>query len=396
MRPRSASPFSSSFSLGLVGLLGLLGSSASGCGDDDAPAPHDGGSVDLGARDLGASDLGGGDTDLGADVDGGPRVDAGPSGGACARPLFPADAPWNQDVSTAAVDAESASVMAHLDSLGWGFGHMQIDFSLHVQCATGAPMRTFTPTSDFFDGDCDVAQVPVPVGGHVEGETGYACAGDGDCHLLVVDPSTQRLYEQWRVNIVGDVYEGGCLAVWDLAHTPPAAGRGERCTSADAAGLPMTALLFDADEVAADSIHHAIRLILPNDRIRAGIYVHPATHGTGPGGGASGGSDSPPYGARLRLRSDFPLASLPNDYARAVAHAMMRYGLVLSDGGNVALTAEDDENTTAKWDFTTDDRTLATGLGPRDLDTLQPGDFVMLEGGARYDWHDAPGCLRTP
>jgi serine/threonine-protein kinase len=376
-------------SLGLLGLVGLLVSTVTGCGDDDA-AVRDGGNVDLGARDLGP------DFDGGPPHDGGPTPDGGPPPAACARPLFPADAPWNQDISAAPVDGESAAVIANLDSLGWGLGHMQIDFSFHVQCATGAPLRTFTPTGDFYDGDCDVAQVPVPVGGHLEGETGYECTVGGDCHLIVIDPGTQRLYEQWRVNIVSDVYEGGCLAVWDLSSTPPPTGRGERCTSADAAGLPITALLFDADEVAADDIRHAIRLILPNDRIREDIYVHPATHGTGAPNGGSGGNDTPPYGARLRLRADYPLASLPNEYARAVAHAMMRYGLVLSDGGNVALTAEDDENTTAKWDFLTDDRTAATGLGPGDLDLLQPGDFVMIEGGTRFNWRDAPGCVRTP
>jgi len=382
-----------------VPVVALLALSACG-GDDVATVPDGGGPRDLGGgrTDLGPDFDAGPRPDLGPDFDAGPRPDSGVPAGACARPLFPADAPWNQEITGAAVDAESAAVIAHLDAVGWGLGRMQIDFSFHVQCATGAPMRTFTPTDDFYDGECDVAPVPVPVGGHLEGESGYACASDGDCHLIVIDPGTQRLYEQWRVNIVGDVYEGGCLAVWDLSRTPPASNRGERCTSADAAGLPIAALLFDADEVAADDIRHAIRFILPNDRIRAAIYVHPATHGTGGGSGrgASGGADSPPYGARLRLRGDYPLASLPNDYARAVARAMQRYGIVLSDGGNVALTAEDDENTTAKWDFDTDVRADATGLGPRDLDMIQPSDFAMIEGGMRYNWRDAPGCVLNP
>ena len=66
---------------------------------------------------------------------------------------------------------------------------------------------------------------------------------------------------------------------------------------------------------------------------------------------------------------------------------------MLSDGGNVALTAEDDEGTTAKWDFDTTPRSAATGLGPRDLDMIRPGDFQMIEGGTRYNWRDAPGCV---
>jgi hypothetical protein len=34
----------------------------------------------------------------------------------------------------------------------------------------------------------------------------------------------------------------------------------------------------------------------------------------------------------LRLRRDFPLASLPNDGARTVAVALQRYGMFLADG----------------------------------------------------------------
>ena len=32
-----------------------------------------------------------------------------------------------------------------------------------------------------------------------------------------------------------------------------------------------------ADEVASGSVDHALRFILPNDRIRAEVYVHPAS-----------------------------------------------------------------------------------------------------------------------
>src|SRR5262249_19627493 len=101
----------------------------------------------------------------------------------------------------------------------------------------------------------------------------------------------------------------------------PASGRGEQCTSADAAGFPIAPLLFDADEVAAGQVDHATRSILPNATIRARESVHPATHGPR---ATSGPAEAPPYGARLRLRADYPLASLPNDGARVVARAMQR------------------------------------------------------------------------
>ena len=53
---------------------------------------------------------------------------------------------------------------------------------------------------------------------------------------------------------------------------------------ADAAGFPIAPLLFNADELATGSINHAIRFILPNPRIRAKVFVHPATHAGAPAG----------------------------------------------------------------------------------------------------------------
>jgi len=322
---------------------------------------------------------------VGCGASGGDTPGSTPSGTpppSSAGRYFPAGAPWTQDVSQAAVDAESRDVIAFLDRLGWGLGRMQIDFSIEVLTApAGTTLRAFTPTGDHFSPDCDLDPIPVPAGGALEGESGYACESDGDCHLIVVDRGRQRLFEMWRADIRGDRFEGGCLAVWDLARVYPPSGRGEQCTSADAAGYPIAPLLFSADEVAAGTIAHAIRFILPNARIRRGEYVHPATHGTR---STSGPTDAPPYGARLRLRRDYPLDTLPAG-ARVVAQAMKTYGLLLADGGNVALTAQSDRFTAAKWDGL---------LGPRDLAALRPADFELVEGGARIPL--TLDCVRNP
>ena len=146
---------------------------------------------------------------------------------------------------------------------------MQIDFSIEVlEAGADTPMREFSPTGDWYEVECDLTAVPVPTGGALEGEDGYGCASDGDCHLIVADRVNQRLYEMWRANISGGEFFGGCLAVWDMSKGYGDAGRGMDCTSADAAGFPIAPLLFSADEVAAGSINHAIRFILPNARIR--------------------------------------------------------------------------------------------------------------------------------
>ncbi len=298
-------------------------------------------------------------------------------------PYFPADAPWYLDISNAPLDAESATVIGWLQSVGgWGGGAMQIDFTIEVlEAPPGTPYRSFTPTGNFFDPDCDAVPMPVPVGGALEGESGYECASNGDCHLLVVDPQANRLFEMWKANIVNNVFFGGCLAVWDMTQTYPDVGRGEQCTSADAAGFPIAALLANADEVAAGSVDHALRFILPNSRIRDLIYVHPATHSTG---ATSGPAAAPPYGAHLRLRADYPLNTLPNAAARTLARAMQKYGIFLADGGTIALTVQSDRFTTAKW---------SSLLGPHDLEDLQVSDFAMVEGGRRYLWEG--DCVRV-
>jgi serine/threonine-protein kinase len=296
---------------------------------------------------------------------------------------FPPGAVWYRDVSQAPLDPQSPAVVAYLDRVGWGTGRMQIDFSIDVlEAPAGTPPLAFTPTRDHFSPDCDRDPVPVPAGGALEGENGYECRGDGDCHLIVADRPRLKLYEMWRADIVGGLFRGGCLAVWDMNRVYPPSGRGEQCTSADAAGFPIAALLFSADEVAAGRIDHAIRFILPNDTIRAREYVHPATHGTP---ATRGPADAPPYGARLRLRADYPVESLPSDGARVVARAMQRYGMLLADAGRIALTAQSDRFTRSKW---------AGRLGPLDLQALRPRDFQMVDGGERIPL--TLDCVRNP
>jgi serine/threonine-protein kinase len=300
---------------------------------------------------------------------------------------LPAGSDLRRDVSSAPLDPQSAAMIAWLAGAGgWGTGALRIDFSIEVLRADAStPFYPFTPTADHYDPDCDVDPVPVPSGGALEGESGYACASDGDCHLIVWHEPTHRLFEMWRAHLPagpGGSFLGGCLAVWSTQHTYGPAGRGEQCTSADAAGLPIAPLLFSADEVAAGRIDHAIRFILPNARIRNRTYVHPGTHATG---AASGGASAPPYGARLRLRADYPLASLPNEGARVVARAMQRYGVILADGGNIALTAQSDRFTPAKWSGL---------LGSYDLAALRVSDFQWVDAGPRFAW--SGDCRRAP
>jgi serine/threonine-protein kinase len=283
---------------------------------------------------------------------------------------------WNRDVSLATAAANSSGLISALRAKGgWGGGdRMQIDFTLDVLAAdAGTPQRTFTPTSDFFSPDCDHVAMPVPPNGNLEGESGYECTNDGDCHLIVVDAAAGKLYEMWRANITS-TFQGGCLAIWNTAQAYDENLRGNQCTSADAAGFPIAPLLFTADEVAAGHIDHAIRFILPNDRVQRG-FVRPATHGTD----TTGGSTAPAYGSHLRLRADYPIDTLPSEGAKVVARAMQKYGIYHADGGQIALTAQSDRHTTAKWDGLLDSHDLAA-LRVEDFEVIDYGDVISLTG----------------
>lgn len=288
-------------------------------------------------------------------------------------------------------DPQSDTVIKWLaNNGGWGTGKLQIDFSITLQRADATNiMQMFDPSGDFYSPDCDKLgdMFPVPPGGAVEGESGYACNGDGDCHLIVVDEANGKDYEMWRAFAPPDAntFNGGCVALWDLTKAYPPNLRGDGCTSADAGGFPIAAMLFTADEIAAGSIDHAIRFILPNNRIRGGnVYVHPGTHTTSATSGDP--NAAPPYGVRFRLKSTFDVTTL-SPGAQVVAKALQKYGMFLADGGNIALTAADDRFTTHKW---TDPD---VNVDSQALKSIQVTDFDVVDMGTPIQSGD---CTRNP
>ena len=298
-------------------------------------------------------------------------------------PRFPAGSVWNQSIVGATLRTDSQQRINVLQGLGgWGpaggvSGRMHIDFSFTVwQVPPGQSVPMFPIVEqafeqDYYSPDCDDlgSQVPIAPGSAFEDDgdadnNPLTCENDGnDCHYFIVQD--QVLYEVYSGSFDGAEVNAYCLATWDLNVVYPPVGRGDHCTSADAAGFPMAPLSPNADEVAAAvalpgndaDLGHAIRFILPNPRmasfpdgpdngsIRDPLYVRPASHAGQP----TGPLDTVPYGARLRLRDDYPMAGY-SEGAQVVLRTMQRYGIVLSDGGNIALTFEGDRNTTAKWD----------------------------------------------
>jgi serine/threonine-protein kinase len=248
---------------------------------------------------------------------------------------------------------------------------MQIDFGIRVLKASATtPFVPFHKGEQFYSPDSDsISAFPLPAGGGIEGQPEYQCDIDqNDCHLLVVDRSHAKLYEAYQANYEKSKLTANFVAVWDLDRVYPPSGRGDQCTSADAAGFPIAPLLFSADELASGSINHAIRFILPNPRMRAGFFVRPATHVGAPKGPAN----APPMGAHFRLKASYDVSKLKPS-AQIVARALQKYGMFLSDGGNIALTAQSDADTIAKY--------ADVDFGPHDLQDLKVTDFEVVDFG---------------
>jgi hypothetical protein len=140
--------------------------------------------------------------------------------------------------------------------------------------------------------------------------------------------------------------------------------------------------LATADEVAAGVVPHALRFILPNDHMKAAVYVHPASHAGGP---TSTDADAPAYGVRFRLKAAFdetPYSAGP----RVILRALKTYGMLLSDGGNIALTFADDRTTTAKWS--------GVGITAQSFAAIKVDDFEVVDLSPEIAATD--NCVRNP
>ncbi len=321
-----------------------------------------------------------------ASASGAPATGGNPSG---------SGQPWTADVSGAAKSDRSDAILQTLTDLGgWGNDNvLQTDFSISIFNADAdTPRMNVVGIEDYCGGgpDCDSVptQMPVPADANIEGSQDLSCdisgntEGQGDCHLLVADRDEQKLYELYQANQAGDSMTTQAMFIWDLNKTYPENLRGDQCTSADAAGFPIAAMTPTADEVASGAVNHALRFILPNDRMKAEVYVHPATHAGGP---ESTEADAPPYGVRLRLKPDFDESSY-SDSEKVILKALKTHGMLLADGGDIALTFADDRNNTAKWADLGVDAQSFSDIGVDQFEVVELGDEIPLT----YD------CVRNP
>jgi hypothetical protein len=230
-------------------------------------------------------------------------------------PVFPADNPWNRDVSRDPVDPRSDAYIASIGASRFLHPDFGSDRTYGIPWTSVGGGQARVPMSFDYADESDPGPYPFPPNAPIE-------AG-GDRHVLVLDRDACRLYETFDSHFVGPGWRCGSGAVFDLRSNRL---RPAGWTSADAAGLPILPGLVRRDEVKGDGIRHALRF---TTRRTQRAYVAPATHF------ASSSTDPnlPPMGLRLRLKASFDVTRFRGD-ARVILTALQRYGMLLADNGS--------------------------------------------------------------
>ncbi|MFM9908065.1 MAG: hypothetical protein ACKVOW_01880 [Chitinophagaceae bacterium] len=253
--------------------------------------------------------------------------------------LFPADNSWNKDISLSPIDPNNNGIIAQIASTGlhndfgsglWEGAPMGIPY---VVVCGNQPKAAITYRANSYDGnygdESDKGPFPIPLNAPIEGN------GNGDAHVIVVDQDNKKLYELYNASVNNNSWEASSGAVFDLQSN---ALRTEGWTSADAAGLPIFPGLVRYEEVATGVIGHAIRFTLVKSLVKPS-YIFPARHKVN----GTGGQYGLPFGARLRLKSNFDISTYPAS-VKVILTAMKKYGIILADiGSNLYITGAPDE-----------------------------------------------------
>lgn len=244
----------------------------------------------------------------------------GPMIGGC--PIFPADNPWNRDVSADPIDPDSDAIIANINANGGKMVHPDFGATLEygIPYVVVPQNQATVPMTFDYASESDPGPYPIPPNAPIEG----GASATGDRHVLVVQQGTCLLYETWSSTYVGPGWKCGSGAKFDLRSN---AIRHECWTSADAAGLPVLAGLVRYEEaVTAGVIAHALRFTVSKTRA---AYVHPATHFAS----SQTAAPYPPMGMRVRMKANYD-ASRFTGASLVVVTALKKYGMILADNGS--------------------------------------------------------------
>ena len=248
---------------------------------------------------------------------------------------FPADNAWNQDISAAPVDPNSANIVNFIGTTtplhpDFGAGlYAGQTIGIPYVVVSGSPFVNIKYTQS--GSESDPGPMPVPKTAPIEG---YPNPGNGDRHVLVLDRDNCWLYELYSsYPQTNGSWDAGSAAVWDLLDDEQ---RPYTWTSADAAGLSIFPGLARYDEVTSGQIQHALRFTLQNS---LEAFTPPASHWAA----TSTNAYAAPMGMRMRLKSSFDISSYPPQ-AQVVLAALQKYGMIMADNGSNMYISGDPDN----------------------------------------------------
>lgn len=240
-------------------------------------------------------------------------------------PVLPNDSIFNTRIDNLPVHPSSATWTSTTNTgtngvvFDTGWGTSVVDNSLPLT------NESFYYTSAY-NGPWQLPQLPAL---RREMGTFVSDQNSSDHHIMAVNKDTCRFtetYNDYAPKVVNNVtYTATSGYSYDaLNYGLPTNG------STDAAGLPLAPLTLHLDEVKAGAVHHALRFTL------AGGYIFgdsktafwPATQPHY----ANCCTNSPPYGARFRLKADFDISKF-SPMAQTILTGLKQYGMILADAG---------------------------------------------------------------
>ncbi len=254
--------------------------------------------------------------------------------------IFPANNPWNTDISAYPLHPDSKKIIA-----GFSTAKLKADFGsgLWQGAPIGIPYVVVCGNQQKYnvkfransrDGnygnESDKGPYAIPLTAPIEGN------GKGDSHVIAFDKDSGILYELYNASLGTNQWEASSGAIFDLNSNKL---RKKGWTSADAAGLPIFAGLVRYEEVKKGVIDHAIRFTLESNIVQP-KFIYPARHKVNSTGGVYG----LPFGARIRLKASFNISSY-SATNKIILTAMKKYGLMLADiGSNMYITGAPDSH----------------------------------------------------
>jgi hypothetical protein len=249
--------------------------------------------------------------------------------------VFPADNPWNTDVSRWPLHPNSKKIIASIGVDKPFRYNPDMSFILVPPDQKKVPVKLIS-----YPGESDKGPYPVPDNMPIEGwpvhyQRSPKLKGltlddvqrdkikeNGDRHALVVDPVNRMLYELYQARKTDTGWVAAQASIFDLKTNKL---RPAGWTSADAAGLPIFPAVVRYDELKRGMVEHAMRVTVRRTR-RA--YVYPATHYAS----RLKSPDLPRMGERIRLRQDYDISGF-SPSVQAILKGLKKYGMFVADNG---------------------------------------------------------------